>query len=450
MTLDAGRCSIEVSDRALMDPFLKASGLTGPLRFRLCCDGRPTVDERSLDRPFALIGRDRPADICLLDRRVSRRHAYFQAIAGAVACVDLQSRTGVWWGDESRRSGWLGLGQAVGVGPFRIEVLADAGPGADTRRDHTVSGLLDRHDPLAPAPGNVTGPGVMMEVLVRKTVITRWRVDRVLTLVGRAPESTLQLDDLSVSRTHCSLVCTPTGLWAVDLMGKNGLRVNGETVAWASVGDGDELRVGRFELRIRAASRSITAVTVPQTPLPPLPRTRRALAVADPGGRREEFRDVLERSPTETAMPPNLLAPLVARMQQQLAEQFALLLAVQQALSDQLATAVSAMTELTSTQQEHQAQVREELEQIRRLSRELGMSPAGASPRSSMSEAAPSPVDASSEGAGCAERPPAPNGCVNSTEADTSVHLLLQQRIAEIQFQRQDRWRKILGLLTGR
>src|ERR1035437_4605541 len=125
-----------------------AYGLTGPLRIGVVSEGNPRVDERSFPRPFALVGRDARADICLDDGRVSRRHAYFQMIGGEVFCVDLLSRTGVWWEDESRTCGWVGRGQALGVGSHRLVAMPGGENGAPAG---------GRHDPRAPWPAGA-GP----------------------------------------------------------------------------------------------------------------------------------------------------------------------------------------------------------------------------------------------------------------------------------------------------
>ena len=102
----------------VMNEFLEACGLDG--RLRLDLDGPGGPERRALDQPFAVIGRNAGADLTLSDRRVSRRHAYLQAIAGEVFCVDLGSRAGVYWGRHRRRSGWVDREQGVVIKPFRI------------------------------------------------------------------------------------------------------------------------------------------------------------------------------------------------------------------------------------------------------------------------------------------------------------------------------------------
>jgi hypothetical protein len=50
---------------------------------------------------------------------------------------------------------------------------------------------------------------------------------------------------------HCALVCTPMGLWAIDLLGREGMLVNDRKARFARMSDNDDLRIGRFLFRVR-------------------------------------------------------------------------------------------------------------------------------------------------------------------------------------------------------
>jgi len=82
----------------------------------------------------------------------------------------------------------------------------------------------------------------------------KWRSGRTLTLVGQDASCRLRLDDPSVSRHHCALLRTPAGIWAVDLLGRDGIRVNGDSVRWAQLFTDDELSVGGFRIVLRQGS----------------------------------------------------------------------------------------------------------------------------------------------------------------------------------------------------
>jgi predicted RNA-binding Zn-ribbon protein involved in translation (DUF1610 family) len=71
------------------------------------------------------------------------------------------------------------------------------------------------------------------------------------TRIGRSPNADLRLDDPSVSRRHALAVAEPgKPLRVLDDRSLNGLLLNGETVEWAPLHDGDELTVGRFHLYV--------------------------------------------------------------------------------------------------------------------------------------------------------------------------------------------------------
>ena len=293
-----------------MHEFLEACGLDR--RLRLDLDGPGGPERRSLDQPFAVIGRNAGADLTLSDRRVSRRHAYLQAIAGEVFCVDLGSRSGVCWGRRLGRSGWIDREQGVVINPFRIR-QAKAG------RTTGGSGGSDRpHDPLAKQSEDLGHLGsVVLEFSHEAAEPSSWRMNRLLTLVGRSPQCQVRLIAPGISPFHCSLVSTPTGVWAVDLLGRGGIVVNGASVRSRQIDDGDEMRIGSVSIRFRCESPRIgTASTVgivsenrEMHPVAAIDRARRPREMAVPPATGwKPARDVARRvvaSSTEIGDPAN-------------------------------------------------------------------------------------------------------------------------------------------------
>lgn len=69
------------------------------------------------------------------------------------------------------------------------------------------------------------------------------------TRIGRSVSADLQLDDPSVSRRHALIVSEPgEPLRVLDDRSLNGIFVNGDTVEWGKLADGDELTIGRYRL----------------------------------------------------------------------------------------------------------------------------------------------------------------------------------------------------------
>jgi len=67
--------------------------------------------------------------------------------------------------------------------------------------------------------------------------------------IGRSVAADIRLDDPSVSRRHALVVSEPgETLRVLDDRSLNGILVNGDTVEWGRLEDGDELTIGRYRL----------------------------------------------------------------------------------------------------------------------------------------------------------------------------------------------------------
>lgn len=67
--------------------------------------------------------------------------------------------------------------------------------------------------------------------------------------IGRAPDSTLQIPDSSVSSRHATLTLVGGRYQLADLNSTNGTRVNGEIVTEVFLQVGDRVRFGKVEAR---------------------------------------------------------------------------------------------------------------------------------------------------------------------------------------------------------
>jgi len=72
-------------------------------------------------------------------------------------------------------------------------------------------------------------------------------------LIGRSPESDLQLSDTSVSRKHAMMAIGENGAYIEDLHSANGIAVNRRRVRSAQLVDGDVIEIGRRRFRFSAA-----------------------------------------------------------------------------------------------------------------------------------------------------------------------------------------------------
>jgi pSer/pThr/pTyr-binding forkhead associated (FHA) protein len=251
-----------------MDLFLKACGMLSPLELKVEHPGQHETIRCLYQQPFVLIGREAPIDLLLEHAHVGRRHAYLQVLAGRVFCLDFGGPERTYRKQASRPSAWLVPGEALDVGPFQVQLLHGVhGPGP---------ALPGAGDPLAAgAFGQHLLPALNLEFVNNSSGPPRWSMNRVLALIGRAPECKVRLGDASVSRVHCSLVRTPLGAWVIDLRSREGVHVNGAQVRCARLTDGDEIRVGRYAIYVRYDR------PLPPEPVQSLPADR-ALVPAPP------------------------------------------------------------------------------------------------------------------------------------------------------------------------
>jgi pSer/pThr/pTyr-binding forkhead associated (FHA) protein len=76
----------------------------------------------------------------------------------------------------------------------------------------------------------------------------QFAVDRAHMTIGRAPQSDVFLDDITVSREHAVLERRADGLHLTDRGSLNGTYVNRHRVESARLADGDELQIGKYRL----------------------------------------------------------------------------------------------------------------------------------------------------------------------------------------------------------
>lgn len=66
--------------------------------------------------------------------------------------------------------------------------------------------------------------------------------------VGRAPESEIFLDDVTVSRRHARIARVNEFYTVTDLGSLNGTYVNGTVISTHNLIDGDEIQIGKFRM----------------------------------------------------------------------------------------------------------------------------------------------------------------------------------------------------------
>ena len=122
--------------------------------------------------------------------------------------------------------------------------------------DRTIT--LTKVDPLQDAPGPDDDIVVDLDEIKAGTAILVVRsgeeegdyfvLSSAVTTIGRHAESTIVLDDITVSRRHSEIHKTDGRYLVKDAGSLNGTYVNQERVDVAELRQGDELQVGKFHL----------------------------------------------------------------------------------------------------------------------------------------------------------------------------------------------------------
>ncbi|MCY1043432.1 FHA domain-containing protein [Corallococcus sp. bb12-1] len=269
-------------------------------------EGRKTVVPFVRDE--ITIGRQEGNTIRLTERNVSRRHARLVRLNGHVVLEDLGSYNGTRINGE-RVAGQLPLkeGDLIQIGDYdlalQVEGAAataaptgaitakvpasrradpddeDDAPAAAAARadeeDEDDAEDGDEHDhtpPSAEMRRNATSIIRMDQMEAdRPRKVERVPEDeqpRLLVLaptefkgqeydcnrtelrIGRTSENDIALDHRSLSRTHAKIVREETGEWRViDMQSANGMTVNGESYAQATLSHGDVIEMGHVKLR---------------------------------------------------------------------------------------------------------------------------------------------------------------------------------------------------------
>jgi ABC-type multidrug transport system ATPase subunit/pSer/pThr/pTyr-binding forkhead associated (FHA) protein len=199
--------------------------------------GLPGGERRLAAGPAPVVlGRDPLCAVVLDDPRVSREH------------LELTYSGGRWRVRNLSRSGTFAATAPV----TELDVTAPCTLRLGDPGDGPL--LTLRPDGVAPVPPPTRVPGARVPPTrvpgaagVRQTPAATHRAGA-LTTIGRAPDNTIVLDDLLVSRHHAELRRTDSGLRVVDLGSGNGTFHNGQRVDAADLRSGDRLSFGHHQM----------------------------------------------------------------------------------------------------------------------------------------------------------------------------------------------------------
>jgi hypothetical protein len=132
----------------------------------------------------------------------------------------------------------------------------------ESRQDHSTTSEFSSpgtHEPpswLAQArQGQQASSGFCLAFQGDDGEVISFPVEYGWTRIGRSPNADLRLDDPSVSRRHALVVAeTDKPMRVLDDRSLNGVFLNGETVEFGPLNDGDELAIGHYTLYVLSSS----------------------------------------------------------------------------------------------------------------------------------------------------------------------------------------------------
>jgi pSer/pThr/pTyr-binding forkhead associated (FHA) protein len=263
-------------------------------------EGRKTVVP--FVREEITIGRQEGNTIRLTERNVSRRHARLLRQNGHVVVEDLGSSNGTRINGE-RISGQSAIkdGDLIQIGDYDLALQSEAAAAAaakgvkaapapaaddDEPSDPDASGAepeTELETPVAEDSANSAADArrhstaiismdkveanrtrkvkeLEAEVAPRLVVVSaelkgqEFACIRTEMRIGRTDDNDIVIDHRSLSRTHAKIVREDNGEWRImDMQSANGLTVNGESYAQASLNPGDVIELGHVKLRFVAA-----------------------------------------------------------------------------------------------------------------------------------------------------------------------------------------------------
>ncbi len=460
--------------------FANECGMRGTLRLVVRDSQTGDTEKYDFEQPYVVVGRGSSCQLRLNHPDVGFRHAYLQVFQGRLYCFDLDTETGLRFNSVPRREGWVATRDQVWIGPYSIQ-LSQA-PGYQLAHADDEGGQALLNEPLESMRiqfANAFG---------RSSHSPLRPVRRSVTLLGRADRCHLKLSDQTVSRVHCALVRTDNAFWVVDLLGRDGTRINGCSTGCTPLTTVDELAVGRFRMRLceigghdsvlaRSAARPTDAVDGDQETISGPPREVLASVLPAPVRHDEFGAPIVAPGGISEAVLLSLMEQF-SRMQQQIMAH----------THEQMVVLAEMFAEM---QQNQQAAVLEQLERIREISRELiqlrmqSLQPPGlpspvrddreaplavveqerpaAAARDTLRASAPSHAEREAPArsvAASASPEPALNGSAKepgSRRAATgkagrqfdeqTAHAWLSQRMVELEKEHQSRWHRLMQLV---
>ena len=190
------------------------------------------ADEYTFEEGEFIVGRSHSADIILPSDNVSRRHVRIYTVDGQCYVEDMKSANGVFVnGRRIHEVHQVQQSAQVRVGDFYLNIET----------------------------AEAEGVGTFLELQGHNLVVAdqTFRIEQMVTLVGRGKDCSVTVIDPSVSRIHAKLTVDRSGCVTLeDLKSSNGTFVNDSKIDVHTLNHGDRLRFGNVEFTVHFPSGS--------------------------------------------------------------------------------------------------------------------------------------------------------------------------------------------------
>jgi hypothetical protein len=350
-------------------------------------------------------------------------HAFLQVIDGRLFALDLGSTDGLRWGEIPRRAGWVNRRQPLRIGRTTIRLV-----GGDREGESIVepAPTSSRYVSRLNLPRVVLDLGVAIEGKDGRH--QREVLDRVLVLAGSSERCKLRIGGHQVAKFGFAMIRTPNGLWMTNILPSAGATINGALCRFARLEDDDVVQIGQCRVRVIYDDTDKTSIV--RAP------NHQANANLRPASQPRAIGEMVMAS--DELSPELLLQPLLELAGSDLGS----------TSSSPFGEALVLMVRLLGdVHRDHLALVRDELAEIRRLSRD--MENLRGEMRRPEAQRLPAPRTNSSNGADHMadfgsqlefEDAPRPG--------PQAVKEIISERLEAWERERQSRWRKLLRILT--
>lgn len=115
--------------------------------------------------------------------------------------------------------------------------------------ESSLTRLIEDSGPeLLKVLNDLPAEAAMLVSLIGPNKGARFLLDPGVTRIGRATDSEIFLDDVTVSRRHAEISKGGKSYSLKDLGSLNGTYLNGELVVGKSLVDGDEIQIGKYRM----------------------------------------------------------------------------------------------------------------------------------------------------------------------------------------------------------